>query len=397
MDEITSLICPSCGAKLEIKPNQTTLVCTHCGNEHFIERRGGNIFLEAHAQCPICHRNDRVEKITSILRSQSKDSDLAKNLSSPNKPILQPEPEIPPKPELSPRPDLPSTPALIPHPVLPLKPVFKLRRLNWALLIVGIVLFIAGYTFLAFELSTLINEFEWFDFGMTLFFLVGPIVLGVFLIFTGLNHTKEITINNVDLPKNLTPINVPKRKSRNLAIFVPLFVATGWCLFFSVLIFNNDSDELLIPLLSISLFPAIFALFIYLIVRTKDKIRDSYLPSLKEYHEILSTWEEKVKSIPLEWEMRNKTLLVNWEKSKNRIIENWDFQNKKNMSEWEYKKAYLLNNWQDENASLESKWENATERWNQLYYCHRDDVIFIPGEGTSSPAEDIKAYLSKQS
>ena len=154
---------------------------------------------------------------------------------------------------------------------------------------------------------------------------------------------------------------------------------------------------MLIPLISISLLPAIFALFAYLIVRTKNKIKDSYPPSLKEYHETISIWEEKVKSIPQVWELSNKTLLDNWETSKNRLIENWKFQNKKNKSEWEYKKAYLLNNWQDENASQQTKWENATERWNQLYYCHRDDVVFIPGEGTSSPVDDIKAYLSKQS
>jgi hypothetical protein len=40
-----------------------------------------------------------------------------------------------------------------------------------------------------------------------------------------------------------------------------------------------------------------------------------------------------------------------------------------------------------------AKWKIATERRNHLYYCFRDDVVFIPSEGTSKPADQIKEYL----
>ena len=30
-------------------------------------------------------------------------------------------------------------------------------------------------------------------------------------------------------------------------------------------------------------------------------------------------------------------------------------------------------------------WQMKMDRWEQLYYCSRDDVIFVPGEGTALP------------
>jgi hypothetical protein len=40
-------------------------------------------------------------------------------------------------------------------------------------------------------------------------------------------------------------------------------------------------------------------------------------------------------------------------------------------------------------------WDKAMSRWNQLYYCGRDDCVFIPGAGTSAPPVNIKEYLNR--
>jgi hypothetical protein len=34
-------------------------------------------------------------------------------------------------------------------------------------------------------------------------------------------------------------------------------------------------------------------------------------------------------------------------------------------------------------------WERAMERWQQVYYCYRDDVIFIRGEGHGFPPDQM--------
>ena len=38
-------------------------------------------------------------------------------------------------------------------------------------------------------------------------------------------------------------------------------------------------------------------------------------------------------------------------------------------------------------------WQQAYARWEKLYYCGRDDVIFIPGEKTSAPVADMMVYV----
>jgi hypothetical protein len=38
-------------------------------------------------------------------------------------------------------------------------------------------------------------------------------------------------------------------------------------------------------------------------------------------------------------------------------------------------------------------WQKAMERWNELYYCHRDDCVFIPDEGSCAPLSKMHDYL----
>jgi hypothetical protein len=40
------------------------------------------------------------------------------------------------------------------------------------------------------------------------------------------------------------------------------------------------------------------------------------------------------------------------------------------------------------------KWRHARERWEALYYCYRDDVVYVPGEA-SVPVSQMTEYLYK--
>ena len=44
---------------------------------------------------------------------------------------------------------------------------------------------------------------------------------------------------------------------------------------------------------------------------------------------------------------------------------------------------------------IQNSWKNALERWNKMYYCGRDDCVFIPGEKTSAPLAKMKEYLKQ--
>lgn len=72
MADLISLVCPSCGGKLKIAQNATSMTCQHCGNEHMVKHdANGAIQLETYARCPVCGRNDRCEKVSAVIASQS--------------------------------------------------------------------------------------------------------------------------------------------------------------------------------------------------------------------------------------------------------------------------------------------------------------------------------------
>jgi hypothetical protein len=39
------------------------------------------------------------------------------------------------------------------------------------------------------------------------------------------------------------------------------------------------------------------------------------------------------------------------------------------------------------------RWRRARERWEQLYYCMRDETVFLPGENRAVKADDLQKYL----
>lgn len=47
----------------------------------------------------------------------------------------------------------------------------------------------------------------------------------------------------------------------------------------------------------------------------------------------------------------------------------------------------------EEGDEIQERYERAVRRWNQLYYCYRDDIVFIPGEDDAIVLEDMYSYL----
>jgi len=71
MNDFITMQCPNCGGNLSVGANSLRVKCEYCSVEHIIRREASGIILESYARCPVCNRNDRAEKVTAILRSQT--------------------------------------------------------------------------------------------------------------------------------------------------------------------------------------------------------------------------------------------------------------------------------------------------------------------------------------
>ena len=56
-----------------------------------------------------------------------------------------------------------------------------------------------------------------------------------------------------------------------------------------------------------------------------------------------------------------------------------------------------MKNYKDQKAAFDNdelrRWQRARERWEQLYYCMRDETVFIPAENKAIRADDMEKYL----
>lgn len=50
----------------------------------------------------------------------------------------------------------------------------------------------------------------------------------------------------------------------------------------------------------------------------------------------------------------------------------------------------------EEAEAEKPQWERAMKRWNKLYYCMRDNGVFIPDEGEFVPVEQMEAHLIRK-
>lgn len=39
------------------------------------------------------------------------------------------------------------------------------------------------------------------------------------------------------------------------------------------------------------------------------------------------------------------------------------------------------------------RWQNAMQRWEKLYYCSRNDVVFIPGKPITAPIDKMIEFI----
>ncbi len=65
-----TLSCPKCGGKRTVTPDTSMVVCEYCGSQYLVNADLRAAVLESQNACPTCHRNDRVEKVSSILHNQ---------------------------------------------------------------------------------------------------------------------------------------------------------------------------------------------------------------------------------------------------------------------------------------------------------------------------------------
>lgn len=55
----------------------------------------------------------------------------------------------------------------------------------------------------------------------------------------------------------------------------------------------------------------------------------------------------------------------------------------------------VLKKWHVENQKIQKRWQVAISRWEKLYFCYRDDCVFIPNEGTYAPVDQMRSYIQK--
>jgi hypothetical protein len=65
---------------------------------------------------------------------------------------------------------------------------------------------------------------------------------------------------------------------------------------------------------------------------------------------------------------------------------------KRRQASWEKYEVELAEA-QAVNERARQVWNRARARWESLYYCHRDDCVFIPNKGTCAPLTQMREYL----
>lgn len=264
MNDFITLSCPTCGGELIVDKNAEFFTCKYCKQKQIIRPED----KEFHAKCPICKRNDKVEKVTAIYNS----NDLSRRrFAPPTHPDDQLFYNPNPKPEL------------ISKPVTLQKPVETYKRYN-PLVVWGIILIT----------------------------LIPTVICGLQL--------------------------------------------------------NNDFSIIKLILSILGL------LFLALSVRYLDIVQKKYKAGKAE-------WEQKLQAY-------NENQLM---------MEDWQEQSRKTQNaqeEWEiYKKDYDQR-YNEEKAVLMRDYQGKMERFNQLYYCHRDDCVFIPGENGITTPEHLEKIVN---
>jgi len=379
-----------------VNADANILNCRHCGSEHLVRREGGSVTLESFARCPKCGRNDRVEKVSVILRSHSKDTDLVKSLAKPILPTTDPKPEPLKKPVLPPKPDLLPKPKPTPKPIPLPKPKLFIRKPKVIYLIIGLALLLITYVFALASLGILFDEFEVAASVFLSVLATITLFFCVLLVFLGLSAKKAIPESDMRIEQLVN--NFDQRKFSITAAIIPflLFFLSGGCILVSL--FGGVFKESLgtgAMILAIGFIPAIIGLYILAMNFISVIIHNKNFSLLKRQHTKILDWEHANSSMLDDWKDENQKLLDSWETENSQILKNWHEEEVKILKEWEHTNKLLLQEWEEKQAKTLSTWYKTNTRWEKLYFCHRDDIVFIPGEGTYAPTDKIVAYLNQ--
>ena len=75
------------------------------------------------------------------------------------------------------------------------------------------------------------------------------------------------------------------------------------------------------------------------------------------------------------------------------LLNEWEQQNREIINKWSSRKDQYHNAYKQKSSQLEDSHQKTMRRYDQLYYCHRDDIVFIPGESGHAPSDQLENFL----
>lgn len=57
--------------------------------------------------------------------------------------------------------------------------------------------------------------------------------------------------------------------------------------------------------------------------------------------------------------------------------------------------SYQVARWRKQLPQEQAQWQQAMTKWEQLYYCARDDGVFLPGKTTLIPVRMLQQWLAQ--
>jgi len=300
MEDLLTLTCPACGGSLQVNPRSSVLTCKHCGVEHLVRHGADGVMLESFARCPKCGRNDRVEKVSAILKSHSQELTTK---------VKRAEEYIDPKGN---------------------------RR-------------------------QVIIEVPQTQVQTT----------GLARSFTSPGPKPELLPKPASIPK---PNSLPKPKIKNnQTIKTVLFIFSALALIITLVFF-----------------------ILALIVVIPDPSTENYIGCCSPI-----IFFGLIGSALLIAGIAKKPLkgdaAINFEKYKADKLQEWNEANLRQIEKWKSANQQIVEKWEEDNRLRQESWQKAMDNWNNLYYCHRDDCVFVEGDQSFAPIEELQSYLYKDS
>ena len=223
-----------------------------------------------------------------------------------------------------------------------------------------------------------------------------PLALSVFLFYKG-QSWKKGKIEDIDSLEKFLNRRQKDRKKQEIKFYIlcTIFFVIAVIFLLISLLFLPDDIASFIIFLGFSFLPAIFGFYFLFNARSEKEI--VYRPSVDEFRSALEEWEGKNTSIKNNWARENARLLHEWEVENSQILEQWEAEKARIIDNWEKENKRRLQEWEHENDQIPQRYRDVMERWEELYFCHRDDVVFIPGERTYRAVDQMNEYLLKES